>query len=106
MTHLLSLSERWCADRATLSARQVCHWSWGERVVAVRAMIMGAGVEVTERMGLLPMLERHRARISSVTAVDERGRRRSELGAATTRPWRVAWSASCEATWQVCCATR
>ena len=43
----------------------------------------GPGLEVAERMGLLPMLERHRARISSVTAVDERGRRRSELGAAT-----------------------
>lgn len=43
----------------------------------------GPGHEVAERMGLLPELERHRARVSSVTAVDERGRRRSELGAAT-----------------------
>lgn len=43
----------------------------------------GPGLEVAERMGLLPMLERHRARISSVTAVDERARRRSELDAAT-----------------------
>lgn len=43
----------------------------------------GPGHEVAARMGLLPELERHRARISSVTAVDERGRRRSELGEST-----------------------
>ncbi|MEV6236640.1 FAD-dependent oxidoreductase [Lentzea sp. NPDC051838] len=43
----------------------------------------GPGHEVAQRMGLLPELERHRARIDSVTAVDERGRRRSELGEAT-----------------------
>jgi len=40
----------------------------------------GPGLEVARRMGLLSALEGHRARISSVTAVDERGRRRSELG--------------------------
>lgn len=42
----------------------------------------GPGHEVAKRMGLLPELERRRARISCVTAVDERGRRRSELGEA------------------------
>ncbi|MFJ8962566.1 FAD-dependent oxidoreductase [Lentzea sp. NPDC102401] len=43
----------------------------------------GPGHEVAERMGMQPELERHRARIESITSVDERGRRRSELGAAT-----------------------
>ncbi|MFI6094576.1 FAD-dependent oxidoreductase [Lentzea sp. NPDC051213] len=39
----------------------------------------GPGHEVARRMGLLPALERRRAPISSVTSVDERGRRRGEI---------------------------
>lgn len=39
----------------------------------------GPGHEVARRMGLLPALEERRAPISSVTSVDSRGRRRSEI---------------------------
>ncbi|SEQ22870.1 FAD-dependent oxidoreductase [Lentzea albida] len=42
----------------------------------------GPGHEVARRMGLLPALERWRAPISSVTSVDSRGRRRSEISTA------------------------
>ncbi|MFS8096636.1 FAD-dependent oxidoreductase [Lentzea alba] len=39
----------------------------------------GPGHEVARRMGLLPALEARRAPISSVTSVDPRGRKRSEI---------------------------
>ncbi|MDX8030078.1 FAD-dependent oxidoreductase [Lentzea sp. BCCO 10_0856] len=75
---IAGLASAWWLERAGWDVLVV------ERAPSFRAggyMIdfFGPGHEVARRMGLLPALEARRAPISSVTSVDSRGRRRSEI---------------------------
>ncbi|MGW6934195.1 FAD-dependent oxidoreductase [Lentzea sp. NPDC054927] len=77
---IAGLASAWWLERAGWEVLVV------ERAPSFRAggyMIdfFGPGHEVARRMGLLPALEARRAPISSVTSVDARGRRRSEISA-------------------------
>ncbi|SEQ88482.1 2-polyprenyl-6-methoxyphenol hydroxylase [Lentzea xinjiangensis] len=78
---IAGLTTAWWLERAGWDVLVV------ERAPAVRTGgylidFFGPGHEVARRMGLLPALELRRAPITSVTSVDARGRRRSEISAA------------------------
>ncbi|MEU3648845.1 FAD-dependent oxidoreductase [Lentzea sp. NPDC034063] len=72
------LTTAWWLERAGWDVLLI-EKAQGVRLDGYMIDLFGPGREVVARMGIVPALERHRAPIRGVTAVDERGRRRGEL---------------------------